>query len=107
LESNLVRLALSSAELQLSDNVLIVAINSSTNRNHVQAETPRLLDTLRRRLHHPALKIEVKLDESKAQEQLAARPARPLTAKERLDKMKESNPLVSELLRRFDLKMDD
>jgi DNA polymerase-3 subunit gamma/tau len=107
LESNLVRLALSSAELQLADNVLVVIANSSTNRNHVQAETMRVLDTLRRRLHHPGLKIEVKLDESKAQEQIAARPARPLTAKERLDKMKESNTMVGELLRRFDLKMDD
>lgn len=107
LESNLVRMALVSAQLRLHDKILTATVHSVTNRSHVQAEMMRLLDTLRHRLHDPALKIQVELDESKLQEQLAARPQRPLTAKEKLDKMKEVNPLVEDLLRRFDLKLEE
>jgi len=106
-ESNLVRLALTSAELRLEDKLLTATVSSITNRSHVQAETMRLLDTLRRRLHDPALRIQVEIDETKAQGQAIARPQRPLTAKEKLDKMKEMNPLVEDLLKRFELKLDE
>ncbi len=106
-ESNLVRLALTSAELRLEDKLLTATVSSITNRSHVQAETMRLLDTLRRRLHDPALRIQVEIDETKAQEQASARPQRPLTAKEKLDRMKEMNPLVEDLLKRFELKLEE
>ena len=106
-ESNLVRLALTSAELRLEEKLLIATVQTVTSRSHIQAETMRLLDTLRRRLHDTALKIQIELDETKAQEQAAARPQRPLTAKEKLDRMKEINPLVEDLLKRFELKLDE
>ncbi len=107
IESNLLRMALTGADLQLNGHILLVTVKSITDRNHVQGETLRLLDTLRRRLHDMSLKIELAIDETKAQEQLVARPQRALTAKEKLEKLKTANPMVDELMRRFDLKLDE
>ncbi|HLP93774.1 MAG TPA: DNA polymerase III subunit gamma/tau [Saprospiraceae bacterium] len=109
LDSNLVRLALTNADLRLEDKVLKVVVGTTIELNNVKAELGRLLDILRKRLHDNALKIEVIQDERKQAEQAqqAARVARPLTTKEKLDKMKESNPLVDDLIRRFDLKLGE
>jgi tRNA uridine 5-carboxymethylaminomethyl modification enzyme len=96
-----------SAELRLNENILTAVVKSGMDRNHIQAELMRLLDTLRRRLHDPALKIQLEVDETKLQEQAYIKPQRPLTAREKLEKWKESNPVMEEWLRRFDLKLDD
>ena len=106
-ESKLVRLALSGAELRLEEKMLIATVATNTDKSHLQAELMRLLDTLRSRLHDPRLKIQVELDETKAQELQAPAPKRPVTAKEKLDNMKEINPLVEDLLRRFELRLDE
>ena len=106
-ESNLVRLALNRAELSLQEHLLTVTVTSVTDRNHVQGEVMRLLDTLRQRLHDMRLKIELAIDDTKAREQQVVRPQRPLTAKEKIDRMKESNPMLEELMKRFELKMDE
>ena len=107
LESNLVRLALTCAELHLDGPVLIATVKTSLERNHIQAETLRLLHTLRQRLHDPRLHIRVDIDQAKAREDTSARPARPQTKQETLDKLQTTNPLVSELVQRFGLKLDD
>ena len=107
LESKLVRLALTSAELRLEDKVLTAVVATNTDRSHLQNELARLLDTLRRRLHDPRLKIRIELDENKARELLPQAPKRPLTAKEKLDNMKVVNPFVDDLLKKFDLRLDE
>ncbi|HAD14931.1 MAG TPA: DNA polymerase III subunit gamma/tau, partial [Saprospirales bacterium] len=107
LESNLVRIALTNAELRLEDKLLKAIVGTTIEQNNVKGEMARLMEILRKRLHDNALKIEVILDEQKKAEQeqqQAARVVRPLTNREKLDKMRESNPMVEELIRRFDLK---
>jgi DNA polymerase-3 subunit gamma/tau len=106
-ESPTLRQALNAAELSLADKTLSAIVGMTTHRNLLQQELSRLLDALRRRLHDPALKIQIQMDESKAQELKSQAPKRPLTTKEKLDKMKEINPLVEDLLRKFDLKLDE
>ncbi|MEO6757958.1 MAG: DNA polymerase III subunit gamma/tau, partial [Saprospiraceae bacterium] len=106
-DSNLVRLAFTTANLQLEGKVLIVSVQTSLERNHIQAETLRLLHTLRQHLHDPLLSIRVEIDSTKAREEAAAKPARPLTRQESLAKMQENNPLVGELIARFGLKPED
>jgi len=106
-ESPSLRQALTSAHLVLTDKTLSATVGMTTHRSLLQQELSRLLDALRQRLHDPALKIQILLDESKAQELRPQAPKRPLTAKEKLDKMKEVNPLVEDLLKRFDLKLDE
>ena len=108
LNSNLSRMALSNADLRLEGKILTVLVGTTIDQNNVKAEVPRLLETLRRRLHDSALKIEVVLDDQKiAVQAQAARTIRPLSNKEKLDKMKETNPLVEDLIKKFDLKLND
>lgn len=107
IDSKLMRLSLSNAELQLNDKHLTATVSTLIDQNNIKNELLRLTDVLRRRLNDGALKIEVVLDKSKVQEQIAARPAKPMTAREKLEKMKEINPVVDDLLRRFDLKLED
>lgn len=108
LDSNLSRIAMTNAELILQDKILKVLVGTTIDQNNVKAEVPRLLEILRRRLHDNALKIEIQLDDKKIAEQAqAVRTVRPLTVKEKLDKMKEVNPLVEDLIVKFDLKLND
>jgi DNA polymerase-3 subunit gamma/tau len=108
LNSNLSRMALSNAELRLEGKMLTVLVGTTIDQNNVKAEVARVLETMRRRLHDTGLKIEVVLDDKKIAEQAqAARNVRPLTPKEKLDKMKEVNPLVEDLIKKFDLKLND
>ncbi|MFN0216004.1 MAG: DNA polymerase III subunit gamma/tau [Saprospiraceae bacterium] len=108
LNSNLSRMALSNASLHLDGKTLKVLVGTSIDQNNVKAEIARILETMRRRLHDSALKIEVLLDDNKIAEQAqAARMVRPLSTKEKLDKMMEVNPLVEDLIKKFDLKIND
>lgn len=108
LNSNLSRMALSNAELRLEGKILTVLVGTTIDQNNVKAEVLRVMETLRRRLHDNALKIEVLLDDKKIAEQAqASRVVRPLTIKDKLDKMKETNPLVEDLIKKFDLKLND
>jgi DNA polymerase-3 subunit gamma/tau len=108
LDSNLVRIAFQKAELRLEDKTLHIALPSATDRGHVQGEATRLLDTLRQRLHDMALRLQIHLDEQRAQQEaVAAKPARPLSQAEKLARMKEANPAIGDLIARFDLKPED
>jgi hypothetical protein len=108
LNSNLSRMAMTNAALRLDGKILTVSVGTTIDQNNVKAEVGRLLEILRRRLHDTALKIEVVLDDKKVAEQAqAARTVRPLTTKDKLDKMKEVNPLVEDLIAKFDLKLND
>ncbi|MBK8923402.1 MAG: DNA polymerase III subunit gamma/tau [Saprospirales bacterium] len=102
------RQAMNSAVLYLEGQWLTARVGLTVHRGLIQDELTRLLDTLRARLHDPAMKIRVELDEARVAEiQAAAQQQKPLTIKEKLDKMRETNPLVDDLLQRFDLKLDE
>ena len=106
-ESKLMSLALSNADLKLVDKTLTASVGSTIDQNNIKSEILRLQDTLRNRLNDKGLKIRVELDSLKIEEQMAFQAPRPLTPKEKLDKMREINPLVDDLLTRFNLKMED
>lgn len=106
-ESNLVRMALMGADLRLSDKILIATVRTHTDRSHLQNETMRVMDFLREHLHDLALKIQIEMDETKAQEQVIVKPARLLTKTERLNQWKQEHPLVNELVTKFDLKLEE
>lgn len=108
LPSPTLRQAMQSASLRLQDKILIATVGLTMHRSLILEEINRLLDTFRARLHDPLLKIQLELDDAKAAEiQAAGIQKKPLTTKEKLDKMRETNPLVVDLLQRFDLKPDE
>lgn len=105
LESNLVRLAFTNAVLRLEDKNLVATVRSSIDKSHIQGESLRLLDHLWLRLHDQDVKVRVEVDENKVDAPAATMSKRPLSVKEKLDNMKTINPLVAELLHRFDLRV--
>ena len=107
LESNLVRLAFVGADLRVEEKVLIATVKTALERNHIQGETLRLLHTLRQHLHDPHLQIRVETDGTKSREEPPVRPARPLSKQETLARLQENNPLISELVQRFGLLLDE
>lgn len=105
LESNLVRLAFTNAVLRLEGKNLVATVRSSIDKSHIQGESLRLLDHLWLRLHDQDVKVQIEVDENKVDVPAATMSKRPLSVKEKLDNMKTINPLVDELLRRFDLRL--
>lgn len=107
LESNLIRLALSSATLSLEGKKLIATVRSSIERSYLQNESLRLLDVLRNKLHDNGLTLQINLDETLAREQQAPKVQRPLTKAEKIQQLRNTYPAINELISRFDLKLDD
>jgi DNA polymerase-3 subunit gamma/tau len=107
-ESPSLRQAMQSATLQLREHTLVATVGLSVHRGMIQEETHLLMDYLRSTLQDPAIKLVVEIDEAKvAQIQTRSEQQRPLTTKEKFEKMREVNPLVTDLLQRFDLKLDE
>lgn len=67
----------------------------------------RLLDHLRLRLHDQTVTIQVEVGENRVEAAKTNAPKRPLSAKEKLDNIEIENPLVDDLLKRFDLRLED
>lgn len=107
LESNLIRLALSSATLSLEGKKLIATVRSSIERSYLQNESLRMLDVLRNKLHDNGLTLQINLDETLAREQQAPKVQRPLTKAEKIQQLRNTYPAINELISRFDLKLDD
>jgi DNA polymerase-3 subunit gamma/tau len=102
------RQAMNGASLHLEDTTVVATVGLTVHRALILEELTHLLDTFRAELCDSEVKIRVQIDETRVAEmQAAAQPRRPLTAKEKLDKMREVNPLVTDLLQRFDLKLDE
>jgi len=107
LESNLVRMAFAGATLTLIHKNLHVAVRSVIERNHIQGESMRVLDALRRNLHEPVMTISIEVAESKSGITPSAAAQRPKTAKDKLEDIKNSHPFVQELIQRFDLRLEE
>lgn len=106
--SQFLRQAMQDAELVLTEKTLVAKVSSSVFREYIQQEVGRLNEHLRSRLHDRLVKVQAELDEARTGNfKAAAAPARPLTKAEKLEKMKTVNPLVSELIQRLDLKLED
>lgn len=102
------RQAMQSADLRLEDKTIVARLGSTVFQGYIRDEGMRLLDYLRQQLHDVQVKIKLELDEAKQAEiQAASAASKPLTVKEKFDKMREINPLVNDLIQRFDLKLDE
>ncbi|MCS7036052.1 MAG: DNA polymerase III subunit gamma/tau [Saprospiraceae bacterium] len=101
------RQAMSAAELRLDGDTLTVTVGLAVHRGLIQEEINHLRDVIRENLHAPNANVRVVLDEQKAPAPEQPKPRRFLTAKEKLDQMAQANPTVLDLLKRFDLKIDE
>lgn len=101
-----VNVILRNAELSLSDDgELSVTVTSRLAENTIRQERP-LVEFLRDRLAAPKLVMIIHLDKSQAPEPPPP-PKRAMTSKEKYLAMRETNPLVQEMQKRFDLRPDE
>ncbi|MDX2133525.1 MAG: DNA polymerase III subunit gamma/tau [Saprospiraceae bacterium] len=105
-ESPTLRQAFAAAELHLDQKTLHVRVGLNLQKNALQQESIKLLDTLRQQLHDPQIRISIEVDESRAPQE-PPKPTRPLTPHEKIENMKNNNPLVADLIERLGLKILD
>ena len=103
-DSQRLKLVMKEAEMSLEAETVVVKVGMATSRNLLMDENNRITDHLRQTLHDPRLKLRIDLDEAQAESLRTAPPSRrAMTNKERFDQMREQNPLVLDLVKRFEL----
>lgn len=106
-ESKMVRMAFQNARLELHDKLLKAYVKTSIDRNHIQGELMRVMESLRNRLHDPLIKIQVLQEDAPQDDPIPMAPRRPATTREKLEMMIEQNPVVQNLIARLELKPED
>ena len=99
-----VRTILKGAEINIEKEEVNVVVGSALAESLIRQERG-LMEFLRKKLRIPLLSMRIKLDPSRSN----AAPAKPraMTASEKYWKMKSQNPLVDEVRKRFDLKLEN
>lgn len=97
---------LRSTELALEEDTIVATVSSAFSENMVRQEVA-LLNVLRESFQRPDLALEIRLDERKAATKPAPKVQKVLTAKDKYLQMEKVNPLVREVLNRFELTPDE
>ena len=101
-----VNVILRKAELSLkSEEELHVEVSSNLAENTIRQEDG-FMDFLRARLKAPQLLMSLHVDKSKGPEP-PPKPKRLMSSKEKYLEMRETNPLLQEMQKRFDLRPDE
>ena len=103
-EKDSVKAMLKGAEVSIAGQEVTAVVGSALAESTIRQERS-LMDYLRESLHAPMLAMKIKLDPSRSN----AVPAKPkkLTDSEKYWRMKTINPLVDEVRKRFDLKLEN
>jgi DNA polymerase III subunit gamma/tau len=109
IESPTLRNAMKDAELSIeSPDYLVAKVGLQVQKNLILEEQTRLLDALRELLHDKSVKLKINIDEEKFEAQkILNAPKKILSTREKFDQMKEVNPVLGELVQRFEMKLED
>jgi len=107
-DQNSLEHVLKTTELSLAEDeaVIIAMVGSRLGENMLRQET-KLIEALREAFNAPTLRIDIRIDESRLLKQQKPRVRKPSTPREKFDKMVAINPLVREMLDRFQLTPDE
>ena len=105
IKSPSVRTTISKAEFTLEDDMVKVTVGSTMAKEMVQQEI-ELIQFIRDQLNRPDLLMTIDVDPDKLPEEAKVKPKKLLSTKEKYDLMKNENPLIDEMRKRFDLKPD-
>jgi len=101
-----VKVIMRNAELSLkSEEELHVEVSSNLAENTIRQEDG-LMDFLREKLTAPKLLMSLHVDKTKGPEP-PPKPKRLMSSKEKYLEMRETNPLLQEMQKRFDLRPDE
>ena len=89
----------------IDEDSILIKVGSTMGKGMVQQEY-ELMNFIRTSLNHPKLILEVEIDATKVVVNNKPKPTKLSTTAEKYNKIIEINPLVEELRKRFDLKMD-
>lgn len=93
------------AEVGVKDGKIMVLVGSKLAENTIRQE-PDLMDFMRKELRNVAVEMLIEIDPEKALANVVDRRPKALTEREKYDRMKEINPLIGEMRKRFDLKLE-
>ncbi len=93
------------AEFKIDDSQITVIVGSTIAKELIQHEN-NLMPYVREHLKRDDLTMKLIIDQSKISEEAKVKPKKLLNSKEKFDLMKEQNPLVENLRKRFDLRPD-
>ncbi len=99
-----VKVIMRNSELKLEGQNVLVTVTSALAENTIRQEN-NLMDYLRDVLTAPELTMTIEIDKSKAVE--PPKRKRMLSSKEKYLAMRETNPNITELQKRFDLRPDE
>lgn len=106
-ESPSLRQALTLAVLSIEEKWINVSVGMAIHSGLLQAESTRLMDYLRQQMQDMNIRLRVRIDEALAPEPAPAKPVRTLSLREKLEQIKSDNPVVSDLVTRFDLRLEE
>lgn len=107
IESPSLKSSLGNATQIIEDKRIVVKVASKLAQDNIR-QTLDLVDFLRKELNDREIMLDIQLDQEKMAEIAAAStPQRPLTVKEKYEKMVETNPLVDVLRQTFELKLSN
>lgn len=92
--------------VSFEEDAIKVIVSSELALSNIQQDGA-ILDELRKKLRVPRLVLNVKVDENKKSAPPPERPKHLMTAKEKYLAMRDTNPLLQEMQRRFDLRPDE
>ncbi len=106
IDSPSLKATLEKAELSIqADSLIVVTVGSTVSQTSIK-QTLDLVDYLREELHDKEIRLDIQLDQQRVAEINAVQAVnRPLTNKEKYEKMVEVNPLVDVFRQHFELKL--
>jgi DNA polymerase III subunit gamma/tau len=103
-ESPSLRQAFNVAKLSIDDTTVVATVGLSIQAGLLKDEMSKIMDYLRYQMQDMAIKLKVVFDESLMPTVEVPKPVRPLSTREKLERMKSENPAVADFLTRFDMR---
>ncbi len=104
--SNVVRITMQQAGLALDGETITVTVGSKRSEGHIREEY-ELMPYLRKQLNNKKIVMQYAIDPARSIAKKAPEKPKILTPKEKFNQMKEQNPLVEEIYKRFDFQLED
>jgi hypothetical protein len=89
----------------VKDGKIIVSVGSKLGVNTIRQE-PDLMDFMRKQLRNNVIELSVVIDAERSLANQVIRKPTALSEKDKYDMMKEINPLIVDMRKRFELKLE-
>lgn len=106
IKSPSVKASLSSSLVRIEENVIVVTVSSVMSKEMLMQEK-EIIERLRKHFNINDLSFEIEIDLGLVPQEIKPEKPKPLTAKEKYEKLVEQNPAINELRKRLHLKIDE